>query len=385
MKHQKKRSLIILIGVLAVLLLALPHGWNRVASNRDRVILIVTKHQADTRSLNPTRLEVATALALEDTRNEYGEELPIRHHIIRYTGDESEGYRLADAFLSRNRNVAALVGDFNSPGTGYVAKLAERHRLPHLSFLATDETLFEEHSMSLSYRAPVSQETVVLTQLVQDVLQSRRVVSVYSELGNLSQRWDMMKDPLERAHIGVFRQEEISRETNDFRLLIRELNREKDAFDTVLLFLSAVQTDHFLQQAQLAGMKRAVVISPVSLAPDTLGELPEVSFPVYSAMQRFFLCLHHDKDPALVEFAQVYRSLIGYHQVDGLGPWIYDGTRLLHQQMREEADPEKLYQKLLGHDEDRMVGRVWFDVNGLLQGDLYAKVRIDGPGLEVIP
>ncbi|SDZ12148.1 ABC transporter substrate-binding protein [Tindallia californiensis] len=364
-------------------------GCNQAPTHQAE-ILFITKDQSDTRSLNPTRMEVAATMALEACRSENKEAKSIHHHFIRYTGDETEGYHKAKAYLESNQSVVALVGDFNSDGTAYVARLAEEFQLPHLSFFATDIRIFEEHPQSYSYRSQMSHETTDLMAMASYALNKPykpyqpTVAVVYNDLSNIEARW-LEFESLAPAHgIQVVEKRQVSREERDFRPVLAAYKELEQNVDSIILFLSSGQLEHFLQQANMEKIATPIIASPVTFSPETAKELPRLHMPFYSTVQGIYMNLQQGKDETLEGFANAYRVHVGYHQMDGLGPWIYDGVRLIHELTLQELRPMEIKEALDQYHEKRMIGQVSFDKYGLIKESTYVKVLIEDGYLKEI-
>ncbi|SFI30754.1 ABC-type branched-chain amino acid transport system, substrate-binding protein [Tindallia magadiensis] len=367
-------------------------GCNQTPTHQAE-ILFITKDQSDTRSLNPTRMEVAAAMALESCRNENKEAKNIHHHFIRYTGDEEEGYHKAKAYLESNQSVVALVGDFNSVGTEYVARLAEEFQLPHLSFFATDIRIFEEHPQSYSYRSQMSHETTDLIAMASyrlnkpyklNKLDKSKVAVLYNDLSNIEARW-LEFESLAPAHgIQVVEKRQVSREERDFRPVLAAYKELEQDVDSIILFLSSGQLEHFLQQANREEIATPIIASPVTFSPETATELPRLNMPFYSTVQEIYMNLQQGEDEMLEGFANAYRVYVGYHQMDGLGPWIYDGVRLIHELTLQKRRPMEIKEALDQYHEKRMIGQLSFDKNGLIKESTYVKVFIEDGCLKEI-
>lgn len=339
-------------------------------------ILFITKDQSDTLSLNPSRLEVAAAMALESFGSEDEKETRLQHRFIRYTGEEAQGYGQAKAYLESNHAVVALVGDFNSAGTAYVAKLAKDFEIPHLSFMATEEEIFQHNPWSFSYRSLVAHETQALLTLVTDRLESKAVIGVYNDLSNIQDRWKAVESLLPEQGVTVSWSKEVSRDQRDFRPFFQSLASKDMESHTLMLFLSSGQLEHFLQQASMAEISQAILVSPVTLAPEIVSELPELNMPIYSLVQGFYFGLQEGEKEELAAFAEAYRINFGQHRMDGLAPWIYDGVKLLHELVEQGLVAKELRESLEAYHEMRMMGTLCFDQVGRIQENPFVEVTI---------
>ncbi|MGF7186226.1 hypothetical protein GGQ84_002320 [Desulfitispora alkaliphila] len=346
--------------------------------------MIVTKDQSDTASLNPTRKLTAAHMALADYKRT-NMNSGIEHHYITYTGSEEEGYRKAREYLETNQAKAvALVGDFNTTGTEQTVKLAAEYSLPHLSFFATNEELFIDNPWSFSYRERLIHETDIMIKILSNQLAADKIAVVVCDLINIAQRWEDLQSNLEEFGIDVYFSNTVSSNENDFTQQIDYLNELQDEYDAIVLFLSSRQVEHFLQQLYISGLNKPIALTGISLSPESLRELEGIDLNMYSYAPQLYLQLSQGENHALQEFAKEYRVAIGYHQVDTMGPRIYDGLTLLYDMIEQSDRKEEIKWRLNEYNQERMVGCTSFDIEGRLQSSTYRIVNIsNGSYIEV--
>lgn len=363
-------------GVLIILIL-LSLGSCRPGSG-EQIILFVIKDQSDTMSLNPTRLETAAQLALEQHTRDTGDTAAHpRHHFISYTGDEAIGAELARDFILENPDVVALVGDISSTGTRLLANVAQELEVPHLSFFATDESIFGLSEWSFSYRERVSHETDALLFLIEDHLVLERPLLIVNDLTNLVPRWREVGTALEESGIRVSGVVEVPRDSFDFTDDIERIVEDEFNADGVVSFLTADQTEHMLQQFTRAGVSMPVLLSGVVLDYENLVDFAGLDLDIYSFAFEHTLRLHEGNDELLTEFARRYQLSMGVRRVDSLGPWIFDGIMMLHECLDEHSTRVELRDALSRFDEERMVGNVRFDETGSLPERTFRLIRLE--------
>lgn len=367
----KRKYYFAALAILVVVLLALL--WFQ-QGQQDRVILIVTKSQEHTASLNPTRLQKAAALALEDYREERASDVKVAHHIITYSGDEEEGYNKAKAFLDNNNAVMALVGDFNSPGTEYMSRLAAAYEIPHLSFFATAETIFGDSPWSFSYRPRVQAEIEQMLEFLANTLESQQVTVIASEQQNLLFRAEMFSNAAVSEGLEIVDYHVFSQDYDYFQAELKQMREAEPQPDALVLFLGSYQLEHFMQQRALARMHKPVLSTGIVVHPELLPVFYAVDQEFYTHVPCFYLNLDHDS--ALHSFTQRYKIEAGFHRIDTLGPTIYDGFWTLYESMEQAADRQELKEALQAYSQERFIGPVAFDSNGLLRENFYVAVKI---------
>lgn len=365
---------------MALLIVAflLPVGFFGLAASQDGgVILIVSRDQGETASLNPTRLQVAAGLALSDYLENRGNPGHIEHHYIFYAGDEGEGYARAKAYLAENPGVMVLVGDINSPGTELLAALAEEQQVPHVSFFATDEEIFTGRPWSFSYRPRVGQELDKMLEFLGESLGAQDVIIIASQQVNLLPRAEKFRDAVEGSkgkEINLVDYIIYEQDMKDFRQEIARLARHNREYDTLVLFLTAFQLEHFLQQLAQAGLDKTVLTSGIIIHPELLPVFKGVDDSLYTIVPQLFFQL--ERDTLLKCFVNRYMVVAGFHRIDSLGPWIYDGFWTLHEALEGAGSRQELREALKSYDRERFVGCVCFDEEGLLKKNPFVPVRI---------
>ncbi|MBU0935456.1 MAG: ABC transporter substrate-binding protein [Spirochaetes bacterium] len=354
------------------------------ASHAQPTILIVTKDQSITSSLNPSRLLIASALALEDHAHEEASSSPhVRHHVISYTGSEEDAMVEVESYIRSNKDVIAVVGDIGSSSTRLLAQLAYRHSIPHVSFFATDDDIFRENSWSFSYRAGLQQETDSLMGLIQGPLNIRKVAVIASTNATVNGRWQALNSELDKANVQISALRYFERETSDFRPYLQDLQRSAD-FDAMLIFVTSNQIEHILQQIRLYPIGKPLIVSPVSIPPDGLADLTGLYDELYSAVQRALLGLQDGSNSVLNRYAERYRVAMGTHSLDPLGLWIYDGMDLLCELAESSQTRYDLYRKLLEYDQSRLFTWISFDENRLIKRNTFTVVQIKNGRFEKV-
>lgn len=363
-----------LIGIVLIIFIGIAFVIFETDDNT-KTIVIVTKDQEDTQSLNPTRINVAASLALEDYEKTRSP-VKIAHQIITYTGDEEEGYRLAKEYIQNDSSVVAIVGDFNSKGTEFMVSLAEEFEVPHLSFFATDEALFSDKPWSFSYRGRLIHEQEVMLELLTEHVPVSSIAVICSDVSNLKQRWEQLRTKLEGSDVVVHLSELVTSDERNFRLYMDWLVEEQDHYDAIVLFLAAGQIEHFIQQLLIAKIYKPIILSGVNLSPEGVTELQGLTIPMYSFSPRMFLKIGQKNDSDFQSFVDRYRVAMGYHRFDSLGIWVYDGLRLLHSLLQEEENPEQIRYLLEQYEGERMVRPISFDQDGKLRDSIFVPVQI---------
>lgn len=378
--NSAKKYLYPFLALVAIFLFAAFY-WVQAGTDK-KVILIVTKDQADTSSLNPTRMQVAATLALQDYLRMGENPLQIEHKYITYTGDEEEGYFKAKAYLEKNNKVVALVGDFNSSGTEYMARLAEEHQLPHLSFFATGEEIFVGRPWSFSYRPRIKHETETMLGLLVDHLEAKEVIILATEQQNLLPRAEEFREISGDRGVEIVEYHTFSQEEKDFRSIIEGFSTHSSTFDALVLFFNSHQLEHFLQQRALAGLETPVLTTGVIIHPELIPVFQGVDHSLYTILPRLFF--HLNNDAQLRFFLERYMVEAGFHRIDSLGPWIYDGFWTLHETLEHTNNRQELKEALQVYDNVRFLGCVCFDQEGLLEKNLFVPVRINSGGFEEV-
>jgi len=169
----------------------------------------------------------------------------------------------------------------------------------------------------------------------------------------------------------------VSRSTLDFSPVLEDLQDRAGNLEAIVAFLATNQLDHFIQQLAQSGLDLPLVLSGVGMDPETVNELGGVHGPIYSFAYEHAVELQNPANHRLQEFAREYRIAVGYHRIDTLGPWIYDGILLLHELMATVTSPEELRQELGRYQGRRLIGLVSFDADGTIDKQTFVPVRID--------
>lgn len=381
----KKLKINIITSIIIILIIIMFSVIMFVNIEEKVVILIVTKSQTDTTSLNPTRIEVASNLALEDY-NKNDPKINIEHILITYEGNEINGYNLAKKYIENNKNISFIVGDFNSPGTNYLSKLSEEYNIPHISFFATDENIFINNKNSFSYRSTLQQEHQIMIKILEEVTNSKNLVIISSSQRNLLQRNEEFNDILKsKTNFSILKNILIDSNTNDFNREINFLKENKNNYDSIILFLRSNQIEHFLQQFSLNQINKSIIINGVSISVEGVEELISINLDMFSFVPEIYLKLYDENEKDLQNFAERYRIAIGYHRFDSLGPWIYDGFLFICDIICEyDKNKNNILDIISSYNEERMVGRVSFDEFGLFNESTFKIVKIEnGTFIEV--
>ncbi|OEH85399.1 hypothetical protein BHU72_04735 [Desulfuribacillus stibiiarsenatis] len=365
----KSITSVIIVCLLLVVLL-----WLRTESLQTKTIIIITKDQENTASLNPSRLIVAAELALADYQKQK-QRYPITHQYITYTGEEQEGYDKARQYLKENKSVVAIVGDFNSAGTKLLAELAMEFEIPHISFFSTDETIFHEKSWSFSIRNRTAHEMDTMVQLINKHLQVEQVTILSSETSNLIQRAEELE--LALSSIGIKAQEILTVESGQIDFS-NEITRIKGQLTgkAVVIFLGSQQLEHFLQQCQMAEITLPIISTGVVLHPDILHEFVGIKGNVYSVVPKIYLDYAERID--LVTLMERYKIAIGNHRLDASGLWIYDGFQVMYETMNASKNSSQLRNLLRDYNKRHVSYMISFDEHGLIKDSGFIPVTIQG-------
>ena len=348
------------------------------------------RNQSDTPSLNPTRLITGSQLAQEEhirrlapgQRSRY---LP-RMVYLTYQGEEEIGVQKAREFLKSNPRVVAIVGDINSQGTRLLANLAQEFNLFHVSFFATDESIFIEHQFSFSYRERISNETNALFTIIHEHLGVTAPVFLVNDLLNLTSRWQDLSQVLVAANQTTPEVIATNRNQSDFSQELERINQLGQSIDSIVVFLSTQQHQHFLQQAAIHQVQVPIILSGVSLDPDHFLEFSGLDLEMYSFTFRYFLDLYDNSNPTLEQFAQRYQIAMGLRRVDSLGPWIYDGMLLLLESLALDPTGLTLKDNFSRIHHNRLVGTVSFNAEGNLAQNTFVPIRLKQGGIsELFP
>ncbi len=349
---------------------------------RTATILVVSRDQSSTTSLNPSRLSIASDLALRSSEAMMAKGVRIRHKFITYTGEDGEGVRLAEEHLKNDRSVIALVGDIASPSTRLVAELANRNKLVHLSFFATDDTIFKDYPYSFSYRSTLEQEHAVVLNLLKQRLKARRVVLFRTNNATINPRVGPMQELLKSNGIVLVEDIRYEREAVDFKKDIKKI--EWTGIDAALVLLSAVQTNHFLQQLQNSGARPPVYLSTASLSVEAYQDTAPIGLELYTLIPSMYKSLTDAADPDFVAFRSQYQMAMGNNKFDTGGLWSFDGFKLLHELAQTAKTPEELRRLLSGYRKKRIVGQVKFNDRGALEESTFEPIRLKNGAYEVV-
>ena len=344
-------------------------------ADKKPTILIVTRSQSETASLNPSRLLSAAPIALSIYSAATGNPSGIRQQYLIYTGDESDGFAAARDYLESDNSVVALVGDYNSESTGNLASLAAEFQLPLLSFMATDETIFQNNPWSFSYRPKVSSEIELMIRMTRQLSPLGSVVILASEQQNLLARAEEFNSSCKQEGIEVLTYSRYQQSSYNFYEEIDQLKPLSSDFDLIVSFLGSDQLEHLLQQLMLKDFEVTTFSTGVVIHPDLLPILKGLDRSLFSFVPCHYL--RSDKENKLARFNEMYRLKLGLHRIDTIGPSIFDGLWTLYEYVEQGKRGDSLREAIQNHDLDRHVGRVAFDQDGLSLNDVFQPVRIE--------
>jgi ABC-type branched-subunit amino acid transport system substrate-binding protein len=344
------------------------------ASDHRPTVLVITRDQSDTTSLNPSRLSVTSEMALRGYREAYPGGVPIRHVFITYKGDDGNGVAAAEEYLRTDRNVLAVIGDIGSPTTRLVAEFAEKHKLVHLSFFATDDAIFQKHPWSISYRSTLEQEHRVLLDILQDRLKAQRLVLVKTNNQTINPRFVHFKSRVTESGLTIQSEWLYERNIYDFREDLQSVDWA--GMDALVIMLAADQTEHYLQQLQLAGIRLPVVVTTPSLQPEAFADMASIALELYGLMPSAQIQLADSGDQKFQYFKEGYQTAMGNNRFDTGGFWAYDGFLLLHELLQEARTAEELRKALMVYKGNRLVGSIRFNEFGILLDTTFTPIRI---------
>jgi len=338
-------------------------------------VLIVTRDQSDTPSLNPSRLLIATELSLLDHNHSRGGKADIKVRIHTYVGDEDLAMAEVETIIEANPSIIALVGDIGSAGTEKLARIADKHQIPHISFFAIDNSIFSRYHWSFSYRATINHESMAMMDILSSYLDVNRVAVIGSSFANNYGRWKEIEEKLAKAGIQIVEYQAFARDVYDFKPYLRSLAANRN-FDAVLVFIGSSQMEHLLQQVQKIPLGKPLVVSPVSLAFEALPDLAGLDADIVTTVQTAILRLQNMDDQTLQAFAQRYGVAMGVHRLDPLGLWVYDGIDFLCELIAQSGSRPALFEKLVAYKDVRLPGPVTFDDKHQIADSPFTTVKV---------
>ena len=366
----------ILIAIFSSLLVCCRTNERRVT------VLIISRDQSDTISLNPSRLSVTSEMALHAYNETSVKGVSIRHVFITYAGSDDNGVKAAEKYLETDKNVVALVGDIGSPTTRLVAEFADKYKLVHMSFFATEDAIFEDYLWSFSYRSTLQQEHDVLIDMLLNRLIARRLVLIKTNNQTINPRFVHFRNLLSKTDLAIQSEWLYERDVYDFRKDIAAVDWSNA--DALIVMLAADQTEHYMQQLQLAGIRLPVIMTTPSLQPEAFADMAPIMLEIYGLMPSAQFRLSESGDEQFNLFRNRYRTAMGNNRFDSGGFWAYDGFLLLHELLQEAQTPDELRIALQSYNGSRPVGRIRFNESGILQDTTFTPIRIVGGSYETI-
>jgi ABC-type branched-subunit amino acid transport system substrate-binding protein len=349
---------------------------------RQATVLIISRDQSDTTSLNPSRISVTSDLALRVYNEANTKRVQIRHTFITYTGNDENGVKAAEEYLQTDKNVVAVIGDIGSPTTRLVAEFAGKHQLVHLSFFATEDAIFEKHPWSFSYRSTLKQEHDILFDLLLNRLNARNVVLLKANNQTINPRFIHFKNMLASTYLTIQSEWIYERTTYDFRKDIAKIDWSKA--DALIVMLAADQTEHYVQQLQLARIRIPIIMTTPSLQSEAFSDMAPITLEMYGLMPAAQVRLAESGDEKFNLFRDRYRTAMGNNRFDSGGFWAYDGFLLLHELLQETRNSEELREALSSYNGNRSVGHIRFNESGILQDTTFTPIRIIDGSYETI-
>ena len=369
--------------VFAILIAILSSLFVSCRTNEHRVtVLIISRDQSDTTSLNPSRLSVTSEMSLRGYKEMSVNGVHIKHTFITYTGDDGNGVKAAEEYLETDKNVVAVIGDIGSPTTRLVAEFAEKHELVHLSFFATEDAIFEKHPWSFLYRSTLQQEHDILIDMLQNGMNARRLVIIKTNNQTINPRFVHFTNMLSVTDLAIQSEWLYERNVYDFRKDIAAVNWANA--DALVVMLAADQTEHYLQQLQLSGIRIPIIMTTPSLQPEAFADMAPITLEMYGLMPSAQIRLADSGDEQFSLFRDRYRTAMGNNRFDSGGFWAYDGFLLLHDLLQEARTSGELWKALRSYNGDRPVGRIRFNESGILQDTTFTPIRIVGGSYEVL-
>jgi hypothetical protein len=262
------------------------------------------------------------------------------------------------------------------------AELADRKKLVHLSFFATDDTIFKEFPYSFSYRSTLEQEHNVIIVLLKQHLKARRVAFFRTNNATINPRIAPMAEKLKANGIALAVDKRYERDAVDFREDIEKI--DWTGIDAAMVLLSAVQTNHFLQQLQNSGVQKPVYLSTASLSVEAFPDTAPIGLELYTLIPSMYKSLAEAADPDFAAFRSQYQIAMGNNKFDTGGLWSFDGFRLLHELVQVAGTPEELRRLLLSYRKNRLVGPVRFNDRRTLEESTFELIRLKNGAYEVV-
>lgn len=367
---KRKRILIILLSILALVSLSV---FLLRSLHRPYVIAVVKKSQSETQSLNPTRLKAALSISWDDYWEEKG---PRRNLELQYFTYNEEGpaHSTIEEELSEDR-VIALIGDISSSTTQELAAIAHRMEIPHLSPIATDETIIEGHPWSFSPRTRLKHESQAIIEIIQNNLETHGLILLSTDMSGFKFRYNDFKERANRAGMDILLDLDIHTQQEDFSSIIEQIEKIPSHIPLVT-FLSTSHTIDLYQQLKVMGLSHPKVSTAITMTQEIVPYLGEAGTGTYAPIISFYL--EGEKDEKSSGFANTYGEILGTGRVDYSALSIYESLWVLLEVIEEVGqEPEKIRQGLLSYRGRPLVGYVSFNENGLLQENnhLVAQIR----------
>lgn len=369
----KKRKKALFLLALSLIFGSLLVFYVLPSFNKPYTIAVVHISQAHTASLHPTRLRAALSLAWDDywAERKPNQKIQLKHYT--YEGDGPILSEIINA-LEEDR-VIALIGDFTSSTTKELATIANHLRVPHLSPIATDETIIEEQPWTFSPRTRLKHESEAIIGIIQDELLCSNLILLATDIAGFMNRYQDFKERALGLGLEILLDIEIDSRMEDFGAIINEI-QEIPSATPIVSFISSNQTVDFYQQLSIQGLGHPRISSAAVINQEIVGYLGEAGEGVYSAIVSFFLVAEEEKKSR--DFSANYMEFLGTGRVDNTAISIYESLWALLEVIEEVGvDPEKIREGLLAYRGRPLTGYVSFDTSGLLaeNNHLVAQIR----------
>lgn len=310
-------------------------------------------------------------MALQTTKDKQ-QGKTVFHQTFTYTDEVDEAYQEVREHLKNNQTIMALVGDVSSSRTLYLSELAKEFQIPHLSFFATDDSIFEENPWSFSYRYRYADELEILQTII-DYLDSPSMVVISCDISSIFNRGQDFIESMEYSGETILQTVDVEHQKMDFTDFIEEL-KSNDELDLIVTFLNEDQFVHFLQQLNREMPHLPVLTTGLILHPQMLSSFLGIHNPIYSFAPYYYLSYLEDTE--IHSFFEEYKISLGVHRIDSIAPWIYDGFLLLHSLLPQAKSPSQLREALETYQGDRLLGPIYFNQKGFIESNTLVPVEI---------